>query len=61
MSGWFYLVSALVLSLMFCGYAWALWRSYSDELARKTFKFSLYHLSFLFAALLIDHYLLGVV
>jgi protoheme IX farnesyltransferase len=57
MSGWFYLVSAVILSLGFCGYAWALWRNYSDELARKTFRFSLIHLSLLFAALLIDHYL----
>jgi protoheme IX farnesyltransferase len=61
MSGWFYLVSATILSVMFCAYAWALWRNYSDELARKTFKFSLYHLSLLFAALLIDHYLPGTV
>ena len=57
MSGWFYLFSAMVLSLGFCGYAWALWRNYSDALARKTFRFSLIHLSLLFAALLIDHYL----
>lgn len=57
MSGWFYLFSAVVLSLGFCGYAWALWRNYSDALARKTFRFSLIHLSLLFAALLIDHYL----
>jgi protoheme IX farnesyltransferase len=57
MSGWFYLVSAVILSLGFCGYAWALWCNYSDELARKTFRFSLIHLSLLFAALLIDHYL----
>jgi protoheme IX farnesyltransferase len=57
MSGWFYLVSALVLSLMFCWYGWRLWREYSDELARKTFRFSLIHLSLLFAALLVDHYL----
>jgi protoheme IX farnesyltransferase len=57
MSGWFYLVSAVILSLGFCGYAFALWRNYSDELARKTFRFSLIHLSLLFAALLIDHYL----
>jgi protoheme IX farnesyltransferase len=60
MSGWFYLVCALVLSLMFCWYGWALWRQYSDELARKTFKFSLVHLSLLFAAFLIDHYLPGM-
>jgi protoheme IX farnesyltransferase len=57
MSGWLYLVSAVILSLGFCGYAWALWRNYSDELSRKTFRFSLIHLSLLFAALLIDHYL----
>ncbi|MBA4265574.1 MAG: protoheme IX farnesyltransferase [Comamonadaceae bacterium] len=57
MSGWFYLVSAVLLSIGFCGYAFALWREYSDALARKTFRFSLIHLSLLFAALLIDHYL----
>ncbi len=57
MSGVFYLVVALLLSLGFCGYAWALWRNYSDALARKTFRFSLIHLSLLFAAFLIDHYL----
>jgi protoheme IX farnesyltransferase len=57
MSSWLYLAAALILSVMFIGYAWALWRNYSDELARKTFKFSLIHLSVLFAALLVDHYL----
>jgi protoheme IX farnesyltransferase len=60
MSGWFYLVSAFILSGMFCWYGWKLWLSYSDDLARKTFRFSLIHLSLLFAALLIDHYLPGV-
>ena len=57
MSSWLYLIAALILSVMFIAYAWALWRNYSDELARKTFKFSLIHLSALFAALLVDHYL----
>jgi len=57
MSSWFYLVSALLLGIGFCAYAFALWRTYSDALARKTFRFSLIHLSLLFAALLIDHYL----
>ncbi|MEN9671277.1 MAG: hypothetical protein RL018_1554 [Pseudomonadota bacterium] len=57
MSSWPYLVVATVLSLGFTAYAFALWRNYSDELARKTFRFSLVHLSALFAALLIDHYL----
>lgn len=57
MSSWFYLFFAVVLNLGFIGYAVALWRHYSDELARKTFRFSLIHLSVLFAALLVDHYL----
>ncbi len=57
MSGWLYLVAALVLNIGFMGYALKLWRSYSDQLARKTFRFSLIHLSLLFAALLVDHYL----
>ncbi|RJP70610.1 MAG: protoheme IX farnesyltransferase [Comamonadaceae bacterium] len=57
MSGWFYLVVAVALSIGFCGYAFVLWRHYSDALARKTFRFSLIHLSLLFAALLVDHYL----
>jgi protoheme IX farnesyltransferase len=57
MSGWFYLVCAVALGLGFCGYAIRLWRSYSEALARRTFWFSIWHLSLLFAALLIDHYL----
>lgn len=58
MSSWLYLVVAVVLGFGFCLYAWQLWREYSDELARRTFRFSLIHLSVLFAALLFDHYLL---
>ena len=42
--------------LMFCAYAFRLWRHYSDALARKTFRFSILYLSLLFAALLVDHY-----
>ncbi|MEO8922181.1 MAG: heme o synthase [Caldimonas sp.] len=56
MSGPIYLAAAIVLGVMFCGYAWRLWRSYSDQLARKTFRFSIVHLSLLFAALIVDHY-----
>ncbi len=58
MSSWLYLATAVVLGIGFCWYAWRLWRAYSDELARRTFRFSLIHLSALFAALLLDHYLL---
>ena len=58
MSSWLYLAAALVLSAGFTWYGVRLWREYSDALARKTFRFSLIHLSALFAALLLDHYLL---
>ncbi|CAM8639564.1 CyoE Polyprenyltransferase (cytochrome oxidase assembly factor) [Comamonadaceae bacterium] len=58
MSHWLYLIMAVGLCLGFCWYAVRLLRNYSDELARATFRFSLIHLSVLFAALLLDHYLL---
>jgi heme o synthase len=57
MSGWLYLVSALVLGGIFLGYAWQLWREYSDALARRTFRYSIVYLGALFAALLLDHWL----
>ena len=57
MSGPLYLAAAVVLGAMFSHYGWRLWRNYSDHLARKTFRFSIWHLSLLFAALLVDHYL----
>ncbi len=58
MSSWLYLAAAVVLSAGFCLHAFWLWREYSDALARRTFRFSLWHLSLLFAALLLDHYLI---
>ena len=58
MSGWIYLAAAVVLGGWFVLLAWQLWRDYSDALARKTFRFSIWHLSLLFAALLLDHYLM---
>ncbi|MBE0549255.1 MAG: protoheme IX farnesyltransferase [Rubrivivax sp.] len=57
MSSWIYLAAALALGGLFILYAWTLWRDYSDLLARATFRFSIWHLSLLFAALLLDHYL----
>jgi heme o synthase len=57
MSSWFYLAAAVALGFGFSLYGFRLWRNYSDALARKTFRFSLIHLSLLFAALLVDHYL----
>ncbi|HET8870193.1 MAG TPA: UbiA family prenyltransferase, partial [Aquabacterium sp.] len=56
MCGVIYLAAATILGIWFVVYAFRLWRSYSDELARKTFKFSIIYLMLLFAALLVDHY-----
>ena len=57
MSGWIYLVSALLLGAGFMYYAIRLYADYSDALSRTTFRYSIIYLSALFAALLIDHYL----
>ncbi|MBU6437356.1 MAG: heme o synthase [Betaproteobacteria bacterium] len=59
MSHALYLASAVVLGAVFLGYAWRLWRHYSDALARATFRYSILYLSLLFAALLVDHYALA--
>ncbi|MDH4051419.1 MAG: heme o synthase [Rubrivivax sp.] len=58
MSSWLYLAAAAALGAGFTGLAFKLWRQYSDALARRTFRFSIWHLSLLFAALLLDHYLM---
>ena len=57
MSGMLYLAAAVALGARFIAYAWRLWRGYSDALARATFRFSIWYLAWLFAALLLDHYL----
>ena len=56
MSGWLYFIGAIVLNAGFLYYAVRLYRHYSDELARKTFRYSINYLALLFALLLIDHY-----
>ena len=56
MSGVLYLAAALALGGVFLGYSLRLYRSYSDALARTTFRFSITYLAALFSALLIDHY-----
>jgi heme o synthase len=56
MSGVVYLVAAVALGAWFLVLAWRLWRAYSEALARRTFRFSIWYLVWLFAALLIDHY-----
>jgi len=56
MSGWLYLLGAVVLNVGFLKYAWRLYRNYSDTLARQTFRYSINYLAAMFALLLLDHY-----
>jgi protoheme IX farnesyltransferase len=56
MSGWIYLLGVVPLNVGFLYYAWRLYRHYSDQIARRTFGYSIQYLALLFALLLIDHY-----
>ncbi len=58
LSGWIYLVAALLLGGRFLLEAWRLWRNYSDAAARRCFQQSIVYLTLLFAAMLADHFLL---
>jgi protoheme IX farnesyltransferase len=57
MSGLLYLIVALVLNAGFLYYAFALNVTARQELPMRVFKFSVTYLMWLFAALLVDHYL----
>ncbi len=56
MSGAFYLAAAVILSGIFVGHAWRLYRNYSDQQARQLFRYSIVYLALLFGALLLDHW-----
>lgn len=56
MSGWLYLIGALVLNGIYIGYAVRLYRHYSDALAKRAFVWSIQYLAMLFALMLVDHY-----
>jgi protoheme IX farnesyltransferase len=56
MSGLIYLGAALVLNGMFLWHAWQLKVSERAHLPMKVFRFSITYLMWLFAALLVDHY-----
>ena len=58
MSGAFYLVSALVLGLIFLWYAFSLYVDDTNSLAMPTFQYSIYYIFLIFLALLIDHFML---
>ncbi|HET7776610.1 MAG TPA: heme o synthase [Azospira sp.] len=53
----FYLAVAVGLNGSFLFHSWGLWRHYSDGAARRTFRFSIFYLTVLFAALLADHFI----
>jgi protoheme IX farnesyltransferase len=57
MSGLLYLATALVLNALFIYYAMAMKITARAELPMRVFKFSVQYLMWLFAALLLDHYL----
>jgi heme o synthase len=57
MSGLIYLVGAIVLDAIFLYYAVKIYLSYSDQLARSAFRYSIIYLAALFAVLLVDHYI----
>jgi protoheme IX farnesyltransferase len=56
MSGAIYLAAAIVLNAVFLWYAVRIYGAYSDRLAQRTFRYSIFYLTALFAALLLDHY-----
>ncbi len=57
MSGLIYLAGAVVLNGFFLRYAIKICKSYSDALARATFRYSIFYLAGLFLFLLVDHYI----
>jgi len=61
MSGLIYLAAALVLNAGFLYYAFVLKVTAREELPMRVFKFSVTYLMWLFAALLIDHYVPTIV
>jgi protoheme IX farnesyltransferase len=56
LSGWPYLVGALVLNAGFLWRAWSLYRRYRDVSAHRLFRYSIQYLAALFALLIVDHY-----
>lgn len=56
MFGGIYLLCALYLNARFMSYVYRLYKSYSDELSKQTFYFSIKYLMYLFAAMILDHY-----
>lgn len=59
MFGFIYLVGAVLLGAKFLEYSHALYKEYSEELARKMFKFSILYLFGLFVLMMVDRMILS--
>jgi heme o synthase len=57
MNSWLYAIAAIVLGLRFIQLVWQLKASYTDQKSKAVFRYSLTYLALLFAALLVDHYM----
>lgn len=57
MSGYFYLITTLILDAIFLYYVIRLWQQDSKKIAMQTFRYSIIYLMLLFVILLIDHFL----
>jgi len=58
MSGVFYFISAIILGTIFLYYSLRLYFDKNNEHAFPTFVYSIYYIFLIFAALLVDHYLI---
>jgi protoheme IX farnesyltransferase len=58
MTGLIYLAAALILGLVFIYFAVLMMRRKDDKTAMRTFVYSIVYITILFAALLIDHYIM---
>ena len=60
LSGWIYLVSAVVLGVIFLYWSIEILREKNPKAPMETFKYSINYLLLLFIAMLADHWILGV-
>jgi protoheme IX farnesyltransferase len=60
MRGVMYVMAALALDAVFLWHVWRLLMEDGGEFPLRTFRYSIWYLALLFAALLLDHYLPGM-
>lgn len=59
MSGWVYVIGALILGVVFLRRSYQLYKSTSKHVAMQTFYYSIFYLMLMFLLLLLDHYLMN--